>query len=332
MDILRQNINESPLLQQPADGADNLVNQYTEVYSKTSLMTMLPLYAGTSESFWHPHAPWYTESIHAANTNREKRRRERLAMHSGLTVHKQYYQEQCDLYNAMLSNVKSSYHQLEIKQADRNDLFRVVNKLTKQSLDPSLPDHSDAGDLANRFMDFYRQKLSGLGDQLAGKPVTVHQDALSHDTCSSTFSTFREVSEDEVRVIIRSSPITTCQTDPLPSTIFRESLNELLPVITMIINRSLTGGLFPSCLKHALIKPLLKSVKLNVDDFASYRPISWSVVAERSSLSGSSSGVSSRMWVRVPAVTLVSLSRHLIIIASLHPGVKWVPVRAELVD
>ena len=25
-------------------------------------------------------------------------------------------------------------------------------------------------------------------------------------------------------------------------------------------------------------------------------------------------------------------SRHLIIIASLHPGVKWVPVRAELVD
>ena len=38
---------------------------------------------------------------------------------------------------------------------------------------------------------------------------------------------------------------------------------------------------------------------------------SWSVVAERSNLPDSSSGVSSRMWVRIPAVTLVSLSKTL---------------------
>ena len=37
----------------------------------------------------------------------------------------------------------------------------------------------------------------------------------------------------------------------------------------------------------------------------------WSVVAERSSLPDSSSGVSSRMWVRIPAVTLVSMSKTL---------------------
>ena len=36
-----------------------------------------------------------------------------------------------------------------------------------------------------------------------------------------------------------------------------------------------------------------------------------SVVAELSSLPDSSSGVSSRMWVRIPAVTLVSLSKTL---------------------
>ena len=42
-----------------------------------------------------------------------------------------------------------------------------------------------------------------------------------------------------------------------------------------------------------------------------YTGILWSVVAERSSLPDSSSGVSSGMWVRVPAVTLVSLSKTL---------------------
>ena len=39
--------------------------------------------------------------------------------------------------------------------------------------------------------------------------------------------------------------------------------------------------------------------------------VSWGVVAERSSLPDSSSGVSSRMWVRIPVVTLVSLSKTL---------------------
>ena len=46
---------------------------------------------------------------------------------------------------------------------------------------------------------------------------------------------------------------------------------------------------------------------LSVSMYNSY----WSVVAERSSLPYSSSGVSSRMWVRIPAVTLVSLSKTL---------------------
>ena len=49
------------------------------------------------------------------------------------------------------------------------------------------------------------------------------------------------------------------------------------------------------------------------NDFKSYhqpRCLSY-VVAERSSLPDSSSGVSSRMWVRIPAVTLVSLSKTL---------------------
>ena len=41
------------------------------------------------------------------------------------------------------------------------------------------------------------------------------------------------------------------------------------------------------------------------------RIIALGVVAERCSLPDSSSGVSSRMWVRIPAVTLVSLSKTL---------------------
>ena len=51
--------------------------------------------------------------------------------------------------------------------------------------------------------------------------------------------------------------------------------------------------------------------RVNVSDSESLSRTYWSVVAERSSLPDSSSGVSSRMWVRIPAVTLVSLSKTL---------------------
>ena len=49
---------------------------------------------------------------------------------------------------------------------------------------------------------------------------------------------------------------------------------------------------------------------------------SWSVVAERSSLPDSSFGVSSRMWVRIPAVTLLSLSKTLVSTQGLN-GYLW---------
>ena len=54
-----------------------------------------------------------------------------------------------------------------------------------------------------------------------------------------------------------------------------------------------------------------KQINANENEPGVLLVTSWSVVAERSSLPDSSSGVSSRMWVRIPAVTLVSLSKTL---------------------
>ncbi len=201
MDSLRQNISESPLFWQPADGVENLVNQSRSVLLDI-IDDLAPLVS--RNTILRPHAPWYTESIHVAK--REKRRRERIFMHSGLTVHKQYYKEQCDLYNTMLCDAESLYHRLEIEQADQQDLFSCCKNLTKPSVDPVLPDHSDPDDLATCYTDFFRQKLSDLEDQFVSMPVDAHHDLPSRDTCSSTFSTFHEVSEDEAVLLSGHHP------------------------------------------------------------------------------------------------------------------------------
>ena len=65
--------------------------------------------------------------------------------------------------------------------------------------------------------------------------------------------------------------------------------------------------------KSTFIMTLIKQEKLVFILVILYiqKYLYWGVVAERSSLPDSSSGVSSRMWVQIPAVTLVSLSKTL---------------------
>lgn len=48
----------------------------------------------------------------------------------------------------------------------------------------------------------------------------------------------------------------------------------LSPVITEIINMSLSNGYFPEPLKHALVVPLLKKPSLDPEDVSNYRPVS----------------------------------------------------------
>ena len=48
----------------------------------------------------------------------------------------------------------------------------------------------------------------------------------------------------------------------------------LVPVITKIVNLSLTTGHVPDCLKEAIVKPLLKKPGLNDELLKNYRPIS----------------------------------------------------------
>ena len=74
--------------------------------------------------------------------------------------------------------------------------------------------------------------------------------------------------------MIKRSPITSCKLDPLPSSVFTNCIPELLPVLTKIINLSLSTGHFPQLFKEACVLPLLKKPNLDPETLANYRPIS----------------------------------------------------------
>ena len=65
----------------------------------------------------------------------------------------------------------------------------------------------------------------------------------------------------------------TCFLDPIPTLVVKDNIDSVVPVLSEIVRRSLTQGMFPTILKESHVHPRLKNIKLESDSFSSYRPV-----------------------------------------------------------
>ena len=72
-----------------------------------------------------------------------------------------------------------------------------------------------------------------------------------------TLSEFQPLSEEALRKMAMAS-MKTCTPDPLPSSILLVCIEELLPVISRMVNVSLEHGYFADDWKRRVVHPLLK--------------------------------------------------------------------------
>ena len=73
---------------------------------------------------------------------------------------------------------------------------------------------------------------------------------------------------------ILNSASKSCELDPIPSKLLIECLDSIIPSLTDLFNSSLASGIFPQCLKSALVTPILKKRCLDHNDLNNYRPVS----------------------------------------------------------
>ena len=106
----------------------------------------------------------------------------------------------------------------------------------------------------------------------------VNANSLFHDSQYVNvpkLSSLRIATQDEVLKTISLSPNKSSRLDPLPTWLLKENISTLLPVITCIVNSSLSTGIFPSGAHSTIIKPLLKRASLDKNEFKkNYRPVS----------------------------------------------------------
>ena len=144
------------------------------------------------------------------------------------------------------------------------------NLLTKTS---SLPSSIPSTLLAQRFCDFFVNKISTIRDNLNSQ--TLPLPPVTHTVFDgSPLTAFHPVSESIVREVLNKTAIKTCELDPLPSSLLAELNDDLLPSFTSIINDSLLTGSFPSVFKSTVVRPLLKIISLDTENLKNYTPVS----------------------------------------------------------
>ena len=121
------------------------------------------------------------------------------------------------------------------------DLFHITDQLSGKKKDSTLQSSIPTVDLTDTFGDFFSTKIQRLRDEL---DATSGQPDFSV-FCGPTLETFSLVTEQQVKNIILKAPKKSCMLDPVPIYLVHECLDDLIPIITVIINESLVSGIAP---------------------------------------------------------------------------------------
>ena len=196
------------------------------------------------------------------NNRAARRRLEGKWKKSNLNVDKKAYVSQRKLCAKMCDEKRSTFYKdlIASKKGYQRALYSIVNRLfykTKSSA--TLPEHNDASRLANTFNNFYSDKVNLLRSKI---PLGEYSNVSTVNFGGTLLDSFRPTTESELRDILKASGIKTSFHDKLPAHILKQVIEELLPYLCTLVNKSLLTG---SCdgIKVSTIVPLLKKAGLD---------------------------------------------------------------------
>ena len=204
-----------------------------------------------------------------------KRQLERRWKKSMLCVDKEIYTNYCKSYNLELESAKCDFYSAQLENCDDTSFFKAINSICGMKPERVLPSHDNSGELADQFANFFVEKIDTIRKDLDAYGAAV-SDPLPHDTPISpvSFRSFEPLQIDDVRRVIMAAPSKSCALDPIPTPLLISCSDVLVPVITDIVNMSLTTGILPTSLKNALVLPILKKHNLDRNTLKNYRPVS----------------------------------------------------------
>ena len=143
-----------------------------------------------------------------------------------------------------------------------------MNNLTSKSTEIEWPVHTSNDQLAEDFASYFQEKIDKIRETLNNKPKY-----NAPNTDAPRLAWFAPMTERQVSIVISSLKSKSCELDAIPTTILKKMLPEVIPLVTKIVNVSLTDGCFCRDWKTAVVRPLLKHLGLELI-LSNYRPVS----------------------------------------------------------
>ena len=130
-------------------------------------------------------------------------------------------------------------------------------------------------DLVDQFISYLNDEISDIRKYLERASISTPktpQDFFNKFD-REVLDPFTEVSDDDIREIIHSSPTKSCALDPIPTWLHKKCEDELIPVLTLKASASLSCAEFRKELKRAFLTPLIKTFFMNVYNMFNWSPI-----------------------------------------------------------
>ena len=168
------------------------------------------------------------------------------------------FRAQCNSVRSLISKAKSSFLSNLVTESSTNPrtLWKTLNTILHRNPSNSFPESPDASSLANTFLDFFKDKI----DRIRTKFLPSHSPDpfLFPPAPPPKMINFIPATLAEIYKLISASESKQCPLDSIPTFLLKLCFNELGPIITNLVNLSLSEGIFPSSFKQALVQPLLK--------------------------------------------------------------------------
>lgn len=213
-------------------------------------------------------APWFDAEYR--ELRKLRRKAERIRKRS--IENQIHYKDLCKKCSDLANFKKKEYFTKLIDKAHGNPktLFMLVNKELDRKQSHALPDSTDISQLAEKFNNFFEDKIKKIrsemsSDDLHHKFNELSQGRLMHE--------FQPTNLDEIQEIIAESGIKCSPSDFLPGCLLKENLDIILPVVVHLVNLSLLTGDMEG-VKLADVIPSLKSDNLDPNILKHFRPIS----------------------------------------------------------
>ena len=95
-------------------------------------------------------------------------------------------------------------------------LFQTVDKLLHKTAEPSYPHSSSDVDLAERFANFFNSKVVDIRNNLSSDVCDAAPFLSDSVHCPFQFTSFEEMSVEQVKHLIKTGSIKSCALDPVP--------------------------------------------------------------------------------------------------------------------